>query len=183
VNYSLSVPAVVVLICTAIAAMTDWHNFTIRNTITLPLICTGILYHAISSDTVWLLESIAAVCLVGTILFVPYVLGVMGGGDLKLMAAVGAWLGIRQTLYVLIASSLVAGVYALVLLLQRGERKRTLLNLQVMYYKFRTLSAHLGPDERIETVVGREDRRRRVIPFGVMIALGVIIVLVWTNHS
>jgi prepilin peptidase CpaA len=181
VNFSLSVPAVVVLICTAIAAMTDWHNFTIRNAITLPLICTGILYHALSGNPVWLLESVGAVCLIGAILFVPYVLGVMGGGDLKLMAAVGAWLGIRQTLNVLIASSLIAGIYALVLLLQRRERERTLLNLQVMYYKFRTLSAHLGPDERIETVVGKEDRRRRVIPFGVMIALGVVIVLVWTN--
>jgi prepilin peptidase CpaA len=172
----------VVLICTAIAAVTDWQNFTIRNTITLPLICTGIIYHAVSSGGVWLLESVGAVCLMAVILFVPYVLGVMGGGDLKLMAAVGAWLGIRQTLYVLVASSLVAGLYALVLLLPRGERRRTLLNFQVMYYKFRSLGAHLGPDERIETVVGKEDRRRRVIPFGVMIALGVIIVLIWTNR-
>src|SRR5262245_38553240 len=98
--------------------MTDWHNFTIRNSITLPLICTGILYHAVSGDSVWLLDSVGAVILMGTILFVPYVLGVMGGGDLKLMAAVGAWLGIRQTLYVLIASSIIAGIYALVLLLQ-----------------------------------------------------------------
>ena len=38
VNFSLSVPALVVLVCTAIAAVTDWHNFTIRNVITLPLI-------------------------------------------------------------------------------------------------------------------------------------------------
>lgn len=181
-NFSLPVPALVVLVCTAIAAATDWKNFTIRNTITLPLIVTGIIYHALSDDAVWLFESVGAICLVTAILFVPYLMGVMGGGDLKLMAAVGAWLGIRQTLYVLIASSIVAGLYALVLLLQRAERKRTLLNFQVMYYKLRSLGAHLGPDERIETLVGQEDRRRRVIPFGVMVALGVIIVLVWSNH-
>jgi prepilin peptidase CpaA len=182
VNFSIPVPALVVLVCTAIAAVTDWKNFTISNSITLPLIVIGVFYHAISNDDIWLLDSVGAVCLVAAILFVPYLMGVMGGGDLKLMAAIGAWLGIRQTLYVLIASSIVAGLYALILLLQSAERKRTLLNFQVMYYKLRSLGAHLGPDERIETLVGQEDRRRRVIPFGVMVAVGVIIVLVWTNH-
>jgi prepilin peptidase CpaA len=180
-NLSLSVPALVVLACTAIAAVTDWHSFTIRNAITLPLIASGIIYHAVTGDSVWFVDSVGAACLMAAILFIPYALGVMGGGDLKLMAAIGAWFGTRLTLYVLIASSLVAGLYALVLLLQRGERKRTLLNFKVMYYKFRSLGALLGPDERIETLIGREDRRRRVIPFGVMVALGVIIVLAWTN--
>ena len=69
----------------------------------------------------------------------------------------------------------------MILLVQPGELKRTLLNFQLMYYKLRALSAHLGPDERIETIVGQEDRRRRVIPYGVMVALGVVIMLVWTN--
>jgi prepilin peptidase CpaA len=183
VNFALSTPAVVVLVCTAIAAVTDWHSFTIRNVITLPLILSGILYHALVNDSAGFFDSVGAVCLMAAILFVPYVLGGMGAGDLKLMAGVGAWLGIRQTFYVLIASSLAAGVYALVLVVQRRELKRTLLNFQVMYYKFRSLGAHLGPDERIETIVGGDDRRRRAIPFGVMVALGVIIVLVWTSHA
>jgi len=183
VNLSLSIPAVVVLACTAVAAVTDWHNFTIRNFITLPLIASGLLYHALAKDPIALLDSVAAVCLMVAILFVPYVLGGMGAGDLKLMAGVGAWLGVRQTFYVLIASSIAAGAYAIVIVVQRGELKRTLQNFQLMYYKFRTLGAHLGPDERIETIVGQEDRRRRAIPFGVMVALGVIVVLVWTSRT
>jgi len=181
VNFSLSIPAIVVLICTSIAAVTDWHNFTIRNVITLPLIISGIIYHTLSADGTGFVESVAAACLMAAILFFPYALGVMGGGDLKLMAAIGAWFGIRLTFYVLIASSIAQGIYALALLLRPGELKRTLLNFQLMYYKFRTLGAHLGPDERIEAIVRKEDRRRRAIPFGVMIALGVVIVLVWTR--
>jgi prepilin peptidase CpaA len=182
VNLSLSVPAIVVLVCTSIAAVTDWHNFTIRNAITLPLMVTGIIYHALIADGLGIFESVAAACLMAAILFVPYAMGVMGGGDLKLLAAVGAWLGIRLTFYVLIASSIIQGVYALALLMRPGQLRRTLLNFQLMYYKLRTLGAHLGPDERIESIVGKEDRRRRAIPFGVMIALGVVIVLVWTSR-
>ena len=180
-NVPLSFPALVVLVCTAIAAATDWHNFTIRNFITLPLVASGIIYHAFFGDAKGLADSVGAVCLVGVILFIPYALGAMGAGDLKLMAGVAAWLGIQQTFYVLVASSIAAGVYALILLVQPGDLKRTLLNFQVMYYKLRALSAHLGPDERIETIVGQENRRRRAIPYGVMVALGVVIVLVWTN--
>jgi prepilin peptidase CpaA len=183
VNLSLSTPEVVVLACTAVAAVTDWHSFTIRNVITLPLIASGILYHALVNHAAGLFDSVGAVCLMGAILFVPCMLGGMGTGDLKLMAGVGAWLGIRLTFYVLIASSLAAGVYAVVLVMRRGEFKRTVLNFQIMYYKLRSVGAHFGPNERIETIVKSDDRRRRAIPFGVMVAVGVIIVMVWVNRA
>ena len=108
-------------------------------------------------------------------------LGAMGAGDVKLMAGVAAWLGIEKTFYVWVASSIAAGIYALILLVQPGELKRTLLNFQVMYFKLRALSVHLGPEERIESIVGQKNRRRRAIPYGVMVSLGVVIMLVWTK--
>ena len=39
------------------------------------------------------------------------------------MAGVAAWLGIEKTFYVWVASSIAAGIYALILLVQPGELK------------------------------------------------------------
>ena len=50
-----------------------------------------------------------------------------------------------------------------------------------MYFKLRALSVHLGPEERIESIVGQKNRRRLAIPYGVMVSLGVVTMLVWTK--
>ena len=113
-NIPVSFPTLVVLVCTAIAAVTDWHNFTIRNFITLPLIASGIIYYAFFGAAKELADSICAVWMIVAILFIPYLLGAMGAGDVKLMAGVAAWLGIEKTFYVWVASSIAAGIYALI---------------------------------------------------------------------
>ncbi len=49
----------------------------------------------------------------GGAFFLLFVLGGMGAGDVKLMAAVGAWTGARQVLVVMIGSAIAGGVLAL----------------------------------------------------------------------
>ena len=47
-------------------------------------------------------------------------LGGVGAGDVKLLAAIGAWLGFTSTLYVFVVAGLAAGAYAVVVLCLRG---------------------------------------------------------------
>ena len=52
---------------------------------------------------------------VGLAVFFPlFALGAMGAGDVKLMAAVGAWIGAKPILYVALYGSVAGGVLALV---------------------------------------------------------------------
>lgn len=175
----LSVPLSVVICASLVAAVTDLRQFRIYNALTLPLILSGVVYHAATAGWIGFGQSVAAAVLCLILLLFPYWLGAMGAGDVKLMAGVGAWLGLPWTIYVLFASSIASGVYAVVLLAQFGGFSRIRGNFQALYYKVKALSAHIGPEENIEVILAKEDRHRRAIPYGAMVAVGVLVVWYW----
>jgi prepilin peptidase CpaA len=180
----LPVPITVVLAATLIAAVTDVWKFKVHNVLTLPLLLSGLVYHAVVAppEAGWaagLLNGLlGAVCGSG-ILLVFYLMGGMGAGDVKLMAAVGAWLGVPFTFYVFFASSLAAGLYAVVLIVAYGRVRETWVNLQIVWHRVAAVGRHLGADDRIEAEVNRADRRGRIIPFAAMVAVGMILVILW----
>jgi prepilin peptidase CpaA len=105
----------------------------------------------------------------------------MGAGDVKLMAAVGAWLGWTLTFQVFLASAIAAGIYGLVLIIMSHKLLETWMDFQIMWHRFTVLGRHLGADEqleRVEAAVVRNDRRRRVIPFAAMVAVGIVATIV-----
>jgi prepilin peptidase CpaA len=64
-----------------------------------------------------------AACLVGFCALMPlYVLGVMGAGDVKVFAVLGAWCGLHALLALWVVASLVAGVHAVVVLIALRAR-------------------------------------------------------------
>ncbi|HZT82502.1 MAG TPA: A24 family peptidase [Gemmataceae bacterium] len=180
------VPALVVLAGALIAAFTDVWKFKVHNLLTLPLLLAGVIYHTVMgsmSETGWsigLLNSLLGALFGFGILIVFYIVGGMGAGDVKLMAAIGAWLGWPLTFYVFIASALAAGVYSVVLILAYGRLRETWLNLKIIWHRLAAVGRHLGGEDRIEAEVNRADRRRRVIPFAAMIAVGVVALLLWS---
>src|SRR5262249_6687453 len=117
VQLHATTPIVVVLAAALIAAATDIWKFKVYNALTLPLLLSGLLYHGLRSE---LLDSLVGVLFGFAALVLLYVIGGMGAGDVKLMAAIGAWLGMPFTFYVFIASSLAAGAYALLLMAVSG---------------------------------------------------------------
>jgi prepilin peptidase CpaA len=168
-----------------IAALTDLRKFKVHNVLTLPLLLSGLVYHSVVaglSDAGWtagLLNSLLGVLSGAGILLLCYLIGGMGAGDVKLMAALGAWLGVPFTFYVFVASSLAAGLYAVVLIVACGRLRETWVNLQIIWHRVTAVGRHLGAEDRIESEVNRADRRRRIIPFAAMVAVGVILVSAW----
>ena len=45
------------------------------------------------------------------------------------------------------------------------------------------LRAFLSADDRVESEVRRSDRRQRIIPFGAMVAVGIIATLLWFGND
>jgi prepilin peptidase CpaA len=167
----------VVLAASAVAAVIDLWKFKVHNALTLPLLASGLLYHGVTGGAAGLAQSaLGALCGFG-ILVVFYVLGGMGAGDVKLLAAVGAWLGVALTFYVFIASALAAGVYAVALIAAQRRFRETWVNLQILWHRVAAIGRHLAADDRVETEVSQADRRRRVIPFATMMALGLAALL------
>jgi prepilin peptidase CpaA len=174
----LPTPVTVVLIASLALAFIDVCKYKIYNVFTYPLLLAGLVYHAVVGGTPDLADSLLGTLLGFGILLPFYVLGGMGGGDVKLMAAVGAWLGLPLTFLVFLTSSLAAGFYALLLVIGYGRVHETWLNMQIAWFRVQALGRHLGADDRIETEVEQPDRGRRIIPFAAMVAFGVFGLLI-----
>ncbi len=173
------IPASIVLAAAMIAAVMDVWKFKVYNALTVPLLLTGLAYHVIAGGMPGLLGSLIGLLSGFAVLFVVYTMGGVGAGDVKLMAAVGAWLGMPLTLYVFAASALASGVYAAALVLLSGSVRETWINLQVVLFRIMALGHHLGADGRLEDEMRRADRRRRLVPFGAMVAVGFAAILAW----
>jgi Flp pilus assembly protein protease CpaA len=174
-----TVPLLVVIVATLTAAVTDIRRFRVHNVLTLPLLLSGMIFHATTGGLAGVSGSLLGALFGFGALFVVYIMGGMGAGDVKLMAGVGAWLGLPLTFYVLIASCLAAGVFAVGLLVLSRSASETWLNLQILVFRLSTLGRHLGSEDRLETEIKRADHRRRLIPFAAMVALGVVATYVW----
>jgi prepilin peptidase CpaA len=173
---SNAVPVIVVLTAALVAAVTDVWKFKVYNALTLPLLAAGLLYHGFRLE---IADSIMGI-LFGFAALVPlYMIGGMGAGDVKLMAAIGAWLGLQLTFYVFIASSLAAGIYAIMLMVATGKVGETIVNLHILWLRLASIGRYLASDDRVEAEVKRTDRRRRIIPFAAMVAIGIVATLVW----
>jgi prepilin peptidase CpaA len=70
-------------------------------------------------------------------LFVPFALGGMGGGDVKLMGALGAWLGAGTALWVALYTGLAGGVLAIAVAAFKGYLGRAFGNIWLLLAHWR----------------------------------------------
>ena len=121
----LRIPALVVFVTVCLAAATDLRRFKVSNVLTFSLLVSGLVFHAVSGGWSGLGLAAAGAAFGFFVLLSPYLAGRMGAGDVKLLAGIGAWLGMTMTYKVLIASALAGGVYALVLVIASGRVRET----------------------------------------------------------
>lgn len=172
------VPISIVAVVALIAAVIDVRVFKVHNQLTLPLVLSGLLFHAIEGGVSGFAFSVAGLLVGFASLIVFYAMGGIGAGDVKLMAGVGAWLGFRLTVDVVIIAGLASGVYSLVLILSSGGFRHVMTNLSILVFRVRTLALHFGVEERVEKVVANvRDRHRRLVPFAAMVLTGIVAIL------
>ncbi|ANA34088.1 hypothetical protein R82526_01129 [Ralstonia mannitolilytica] len=110
----------------------------------------------------------------GLTIFLPfYLLRGMAAGDVKLMAAVGAWLGASMALEIALATFVLGGIWALALTLQRKRMAQLGRNLQSILLTSGQISRDGGaakPHADASWSVGS-------LPYGVAIAASTIAVL------
>ena len=110
---------------------------------------------------------------IGIALFLPmFLLRGMGGGDVKLLGAVGAWLGPLGALYAGLYSVLAGGVLALIVGIVRGYLGKAFKNLWGLVAFWRTAGIQPLPGLTIEDAAGPR------LAYGVAIAAGTLAV-VW----
>jgi prepilin peptidase CpaA len=159
-------------------AVTDLWQFRVHNLLTLPLLVCGLIYQGATGGMPALINGLLGALFGFSALIVFCMMGGMGAGDVKLLAGIGAWLGLPLTFYVFIASSLAAGVYSIILLLTSRRLRETWVNLQIAWYRLKAVGRYLGSDSGVEGAVTQAERRQRLVPFAAMVAVGLIVALV-----
>jgi prepilin peptidase CpaA len=112
-----------VVLFTLACLVSDVRNRRIPNWLTVPVLGLGLLAHTVAGLAAgegWsrLLLSLGGFATGFGILFVLWLFGGGGGGDVKMMSALGAWLGATLTVQAFLASAAATVVIVLVLSFQ-----------------------------------------------------------------
>lgn len=162
----LSVHAILFAACvgafTLLTAVRDLRTRKIPNVLTLPMFAAGLVYQAAVHGGSGLADAGLAFLLGFGTLFVLWIIGGGGGGDVKLMGALSVWLGFRMTLWVMAGSTLLVllGTIAVLLwsLLHAGLRR----------------TRGTSPDDR-----DAPRPQRRIMAYAVPVALATWAVVLW----
>ena len=116
-------------------------------------------------------SSLAGAVLGAGLFFPMFALRGMGAGDVKLLSAVGAWLGPSQVAMVAMAASLAGGVLAIVIALGHGYLRTALKNLWLLLTHWRVMGVR--PLEQVTLEGTRGPRLAYAIP----ISIGTMVTL------
>ncbi len=108
-----------------IAICTDIKYQKIPNAITAPAIVAGILYHiTCNASSTGFFFSLKGLLAGLGVLFIPFLMGGIGGGDVKFLGAIGSWLGISSVFSIFLYGALIGGIIALAAMIKQGGFRR-----------------------------------------------------------
>ena len=149
------------------AVVCDVRARRVPNTLTFPAAALALLYAAVSGGWPALGTSVLGL-VAGIALFFPiFALGGMGAGDVKLMGALGAWLGPLAALWVALYGSLAGGVLAVGVALGHGYLGTALRNLWMAVAIWRVSGVQPIPGVTLGDAAGPR------LPYAIPIAAGV----------
>ncbi|OLN33642.1 A24 family peptidase [Desulfosporosinus metallidurans] len=151
-----------------IAVFTDWREHKIYNKLLFPAFFIALLLHTVQGGVFGLANSLLGATVGFALLLLPYFMGGMGAGDVKLLAVIGAFGGVPFVLTCFLYGAIIGGLISSYLLARRKALGNTLRHFLVFFTIFRN-PQHLSRS--------MSDARQEKFPYGIAIALGTLIAL------
>lgn len=112
--------------------------------------------------------------LAGAAVWLPFfVLRGVGAGDIKLLGALGVWLGPGPAIWLALWSAVAGGVFAVVVSLSRGYTKQAFANVWGLLTYWRIVGVRPHPALTLEAADARAPR----LPYALPIAAGLVVTL------
>jgi len=176
-TFNLRDPIIVLFftIVLIISAISDIRLHKIPNWLTYSAMIVGLLYHTCMKGLGGLFFSIEGLCLGIAFLVVPYLMGVMGAGDTKLMGVVGGFLGPKGVFIAFLCTSVIGGIYAMTFLFLKRYLGKTAQSSTVVFKisVFIKNFIYIPPPNR---------RQKPQLCYGLAIALGAIVTLAFLGE-
>ena len=146
----------------------DLRRQKIPNVVTYPTMALAVGYHSLSSGLSGLSFSAGGLALGIALFVVPYLLGGMGAGDVKLMGAAGAIFGPKGICIASILVILSGGVYGMILFAMHPRYAGSFLRRLWGTFRIFVLTKHL-------VLIPRDiDEKQPVVRYAMPIALGAL---------
>jgi len=161
-SHHISIIINIILIYLSISSgYTDYRYRLIYNTNTFGAIVTGLLLYSASFGLKGFMLSIEGLFLGISLVIIFYILGAMGGGDVKLFGAIGCLGGSSFVFQVFVYSTIIGGIMGIIYIFYK---KPFLESIQKLFYMvFHPFKAH-----KIEQIY---------LPYGIAISLSCLIIL------
>lgn len=175
--------ALLLLLITA-SGFCDLKERKIPNKITFTGILIGIVFNIFTGGWSGMLQGILGLFAGLVIFFLPFAMGGMGAGDVKLMGAIGALMGWQFSVMTALYSAIVGGVMVVIHLLYIGKLRETLKKmLYALINLLLQFAIRLGYNEtvykaHVKFSKNGHDYKKIYIPYGVAIAGGAVLVLI-----
>ncbi len=157
------------LIMAAIAVYTDVRWGKIFNAVTLPGLLLGLILNSIAGGMAGLVVSVEGIAVGLGVFLVSACLGrILGGGDIKLLIAVGALQGPIFLLWTIVATAAIGAILAVVTAVYHG----------ILIAKLRSLVAtcYLRVAQKVPMQMDHDSSGPR-LPYAIAIALGTIVAM------
>lgn len=158
-------------------AWSDMKTKRVPNYLTFGSAAAGLIYQGWSHGWPGVADGFLGMGLGFALLIFFYWKGGLGAGDVKALAALGAWLGPRQTIYLFIFMA-ISGVFVIIgLLWWRG----------LLWGKIRQLGAGLlnlillRPHAAISGAKAAPGQKTTGIPYAMSMALGMTALIIWRS--
>lgn len=158
------------LICAAIGAASDVRSQRIPNWLTYGGAATGLVMQAIAGGWRGFLSGAGGLLIGGGVFFLFFVVRGMGAGDVKLMAAVGAWVGWQHIVLVMVITAVAGGALAVAYMVFYRRVGSTVQNMGEL------LRFHLTSGVKPHPEVNLNDPAAVRVPYGLAIAAGTLFV-------
>ncbi len=120
---------VTTIVLVSVAAFTDWRRGEIPNWLTLPAIALAPVLFWWQHGSQGLIFSVLGIIGVGLVPYLMFRMDGMGGGDVKLFAALGALHGVSLGMEMLVMSLLVSAAWAIVWLARERRLGQAFANM------------------------------------------------------
>ena len=162
---------IAVLLVALLAVPFDVRTRRIPNALSLGAAAAAVCFAFFHAGLPGLTTALAGWVLAAALFFPFFAVGGMGAGDVKLLAAIAAWLGPVDAIYLAFFSSLAGGVAALVVSLKRGYGRLAVSNIWLMLAHWRVVGLRPVPGLTLR------DSRAPRLAYAVPIAIGALCTL------
>lgn len=172
------------------AAYFDVTEKRIPNLITFPTVILGLLLNIIMYGLNGVVISISGLLVGMAVFFIPFAFGVMGAGDVKFMAAIGAIMGWKFTILSAIFSAAAGMFVAIGYLIYKKELfsyiKKLIMFILKSFIKIILKYIYFDPNNKFGNKIKKfayfkeekvKEKNKLYVPYGLAITLGTLFLL------